>query len=128
MYQAVLNFILATGNQTIAGWLQGAIDSVVGIFLILGILGGIAGIVIYIAIGFFEMQLFTNILATSGGRKIIHALEAFIFIPVVIGILFILDQFAIQGMLGSSINDTGSFAWMIHHIWLWISQKLTTVI
>ncbi len=115
----ILQLLLQTGLES---QLRAIIDGVVGVMLILGILGGIAGIAIYLAVGFFEMQLFTNLLATSGGRKIIHALQAFIFIPIVIGILFLLNSFAEQGLLGST--EPGSFAWMIMQVWKWILQKL----
>jgi hypothetical protein len=50
-----------------------------------------------------------------------------IVIPAAIGILFMLDQFAIQGLLGSSVDDVGSFAWMMHQIWSWIASRITNL-
>jgi len=107
-------------------WLKGTISTIAGILIVLGILGGIAGIIIYIAVGILEIQLFTGMFSSSGMRKIMHSLYAMIIIPVTIGILFILNSLAVNGYLGP--RDEGSIAWMIEHIWRTIINWITTAL
>lgn len=114
-------------QTTLEEWVRTTINTIVGILLTLGILGGVAGIIIYIAVGVLEVQLFTGMFSSSGMRKLMHGLYSTIIIPVAIGILYLLDQFAVQGMLYSNVNDPGSIAWMIHMIWTWIIDKITKV-
>jgi hypothetical protein len=122
---SVLSYVLQTGNQTLANWISNTVNTIVGVLLLLGILSGIAGIIVYIAVGVFEIQLFTGAFSSSGMRKIMHGMYTMIIIPVVIGILYLFNQFAVNGMLYSNVNDTGSIAWMIHQIWIWISSRLS---
>jgi len=122
----ILYYVLAT-NQTLENWISSTINTIVGILLLLGILGGIAGIIIYIAVGVFEIQLFTGAFSSSGMRKIMHGMYVMIIIPVVIGILYLLNQFAVNGMLYSNVNDPGSIAWMINQIWKYIIKALGKV-
>jgi len=107
-------------------WLKDTISTIAGILIVLGILGGIAGIIIYIAVGILEIQLFTGMFSSSGMRKIMHSLYAMIIIPVTIGILFILNSLAVNGYLGP--RDEGSIAWMIEHIWRTIINWITSAL
>ena len=58
-------------------------------------------------------------------RKVLHGLYTAVIIPVVIGILYTLNQLAVNGYLGS--QDPGSIAWMIEQIWNWIIDAIKKV-
>ena len=120
----LLKFILA-GNLT--EWISTTVKTIAGIGITLGLLVGIAGVIMYIAVGVLEIQLFTGMFSTSGMRKVLHGMYTFIIIPAVIGVLYVLNSLAVNGMLYSNVNDPGSVGWMIHQIWSWIIDAIMRV-
>ena len=125
-----LNKLVLAASQTnqtnataIENFMSGTINSVVDVALIIGLLAGIAGIVLYIMIGVLQMQVFTGLFAGGAGRRIWEGLEISITIPVIIAILYTLDVMAQQNMFGA-YKTTGTMGYVIDQIWTYISARL----
>jgi len=115
--------------------LNPVVEAALGIGLALGLIG----VVFMILSGVFKVNVMGMWGRTEGIRAIIHACEALIAVPMLIGILWLLDQLALAKAFGPALTnetmklatgevvqapDTTTTGGLIHAIWLYIYERL----
>jgi len=123
------NVVFAQGGEpTEAGkFIADIIGAIVSTFLLIGLALGIGGLMILFAIGVLKLNIMPGIFRGEAMRTFVTAMEVFAVVPAFIGILYLLDYMAVNGMLGSSVSETGSFAWVVHQVWSYVLDRLTTI-